>query len=69
MVVEQGDEIKLVYPQEGHQPSDFVHLNFEHFFLQPMFDEDGHVKETIEYCLTHPRWSLSLQSHKLLGLQ
>ena len=71
VVVEQGDEIKLVYPQEGHQPSDFVHLNFEHFFLQPMFDEDenGHVKETIEYCLTHPRWSLSLQSHKLLGLQ
>jgi 7-carboxy-7-deazaguanine synthase (Cx14CxxC type) len=71
VVVEQGDEIKLVYPQEGHQPSDFVHLNFEHFFLQPMFDEDenGHVKETIDYCLTHPRWSLSLQSHKLLGLQ
>ena len=71
VVVEKGDEIKLVYPQEGHQPSDFVHLNFEHFFLQPMFDEDenGHIKETIEYCLTHPRWSLSLQSHKLLGLQ
>ena len=71
VVVEEGDEIKLVYPQEGHQPSDFVHLNFEHFFLQPMFDEDenDHVKETIEYCLTHPRWSLSLQSHKLLGLQ
>ena len=71
VVVEKGDEIKLVYPQEGHQPTDFVHLNFEHFFLQPMFDEDenGHVKETIEYCLTHPRWSLSLQSHKLLGLQ
>ena len=71
VVVEQGDEIKLVYPQEGHQPSDFVHLNFEHFFLQPMFDEDEneHVKATIEYCLTHPRWSLSLQSHKLLGLQ
>ena len=71
VVVEKGDEIKLVYPQEGHQPSDFVHLNFEHFFLQPMFDEDenDHVKETIEYCLTHPRWSQSLQSHKLLGLQ
>ena len=71
VVVEEGDEIKLVYPQEGHQPSDFAHLNFEHFFLQPMFDEDEneHVKATIEYCLTHPRWSLSLQSHKLLGLQ
>ena len=71
VVVEEGDEIKLVYPQVGHQPSDFVHLNFEHFFLQPMFDEDEneHIKETIEYCLTHPRWSLSLQSHKLLGLQ
>jgi len=71
VVVEEGDEIKLVYPQEGHQPSDFIHLNFDHFFLQPMFDEDEnkHVKETIEYCLTHPRWSLSLQSHKFLGLQ
>ena len=71
VVVEEGDEIKLVYPQVGHQPSDFVHLNFEHFFLQPMFDEDEneHVKATIGYCLTHPRWSLSLQSHKLLGLQ
>ena len=40
VVVEEGDEIKLVYPQEGYQPSDFVHLKFEHFFLQPMFDED-----------------------------
>tara|TARA_B110000003_G_scaffold100063_1_gene102255 strand:- start:305 stop:946 length:642 start_codon:yes stop_codon:yes gene_type:complete len=71
IVVERGDEIKLVYPQDGHQPGDFTHLKFDYFFLQPMFDdtENNNVNETINYCLKHPRWSLSLQTHKLLGLQ
>ena len=71
VVVEQGDEIKLVYPQDGHQPSDFTHLKFNFFFLQPMFDDakNNNVNETINYCLKHPRWNLSLQTHKLLGLQ
>jgi 7-carboxy-7-deazaguanine synthase len=70
LLVEEGDEIKLVYPQQGHQPSDFIHLKFNYFFLQPMFDdqENNNLETTVEYCLSHPRWSLSLQTHKLLGL-
>ena len=70
LVVQEGDEIKLVYPQKGHHPSDFNHLKFSHFFLQPMFDdqENTNIEATVEYCLSHPRWSLSLQTHKLLGL-
>jgi 7-carboxy-7-deazaguanine synthase len=70
LLVEEGDEIKLVYPQQGYHPSDFVHLKFNHFFLQPMFDdqENNNLETTVEYCLSHPRWSLSLQTHKLLGL-
>ncbi|MDE0747220.1 MAG: 7-carboxy-7-deazaguanine synthase [Porticoccaceae bacterium] len=70
LVVQQGDEIKLVYPQQGHHPSDFIHLKFNHFFLQPMFDDqkNNNLETTVEYCLSHPRWSLSLQTHKLLGL-
>jgi 7-carboxy-7-deazaguanine synthase len=70
LLVEEGDEIKLVYPQQGHQPSDFIHLKFNYFFLQPMFDdqENNNLETTVKYCLSHPRWSLSLQTHKLLGL-
>jgi 7-carboxy-7-deazaguanine synthase (Cx14CxxC type) len=71
LVVDRGDELKLVYPQEGAPPSQFEDLNFAHFYLQPM---DGPDRETntaaaLEYCLAHPRWRLSLQTHKLLGLK
>ena len=71
LVVERGDELKLVYPQEGAQPERFVQLDFTHFFLQPM---DGPERErntalAVEYCLRHPRWRLSLQTHKLIGLK
>ena len=71
LAVTQGDEIKLVYPQTGHQPTDFVDFNFSHFFLQPMFvdGDSDHLQQTVDYCLSHPRWTLSLQTHKLLGLQ
>ena len=71
VVVHEGNEIKLVYPQDGHQPSDFTAMKFDYFFLQPMFDdaENNNIADTINYCLKHPRWSLSLQTHKLLGLQ
>ena len=68
-----GDELKLVYPQAEPeaQPECFEHLHFRHFSLQPM---DGpslsdNVRRTIEYCLAHPRWRLSLQTHKTLGLR
>jgi 7-carboxy-7-deazaguanine synthase len=65
-----GDELKLVYPQPGADPERFAGLAFRHFFLQPM---DGPAREAntqaaLAYCLTHPEWRLSLQTHKLLGI-
>ena len=70
LVVERGDELKLVYPQDGAPPGRFEELAFTHFFLQPM---DGPAREAntsaaLRYCLDHPRWRLSLQTHKLLGI-
>ncbi|MBS1789684.1 MAG: 7-carboxy-7-deazaguanine synthase [Acidobacteria bacterium] len=65
-----GNELKLVYPQAGADPENFQHLNFQHFYLQPMDgpERDANTKLAIEYCLLHPQWRLSLQTHKLLGL-
>ncbi|MGO9318951.1 MAG: 7-carboxy-7-deazaguanine synthase [Terracidiphilus sp.] len=65
-----GDELKLVFPQLGVDPAEFVALAFRHFFLQPM---DGPNREAytglaLRYCLDHPQWRLSLQTHKLLGI-
>jgi 7-carboxy-7-deazaguanine synthase len=65
-----GQELKLVYPQQGVDPARFEGLDFERFFLQPM---DGPAREAnteaaIAYCLSHPRWRLSVQTHKYLGL-
>jgi 7-carboxy-7-deazaguanine synthase (Cx14CxxC type) len=65
-----GDELKLVYPQSGADPGRFEALAFRHFFLQPM---DGprlaaNTQLALGYCLEHPRWRLSLQTHKLLGI-
>lgn len=70
LVLRAGQELKLVYPQDALKPDDFVGLNFDYFFLQPM---DGpHLKtntqSAIEYCLAHPQWRLSLQTHKLIGI-
>ena len=70
LVQRQGDELKLVYPQEAAPPDSFEELEFAHFFLQPM---DGPRREqntrlAVEYCLAHPRWRLSLQTHKYLGI-
>ena len=67
-----GDELKLVYPQEEAeaQPEEFVDLEFRHFFLQPLdsADRDDNTRRAIDYCLRHPRWKLSVQSHKVLGI-
>jgi 7-carboxy-7-deazaguanine synthase len=68
--VRSGDELKLVYPQQGAEPERYAALGFRHFFLQPM---DGPAREAntraaLAYCLAHPRWRLSLQTHKLLGI-
>jgi len=65
-----GQELKLVYPQEGLDPLDFEDMDFRYFFLQPM---DGPNREpatraAIEFCRDHPRWRISLQTHKLMGI-
>ena len=67
----QGNELKLVFPQGGAEPERFESLEFDHFFLQPM---DGprvaeNTLAALAYCLAHPRWRLSLQTHKLLGIR
>ena len=65
-----GSELKLVHPQPGAEPARFEHLDFQHFFLQPMDgpDREANTKRAIEHCLRHPQWRLSLQTHKLLGM-
>ncbi|MGH8678815.1 MAG: 7-carboxy-7-deazaguanine synthase [Burkholderiales bacterium] len=70
LVLDSGNELKLVFPQPDAMPEQFETLNFERFFLQPM---DGpHVAKNtelaVEYCKTHPKWRLSLQTHKMLGI-
>ncbi|HCP44669.1 MAG TPA: 7-carboxy-7-deazaguanine synthase [Deltaproteobacteria bacterium] len=69
LVQTTGDELKLVYPQEI-EPDAVAHLEFTHFFLQPRdgVGREEHTKAAINYCLTHPQWRLSLQTHKLLGI-
>jgi 7-carboxy-7-deazaguanine synthase (Cx14CxxC type) len=66
----EGDELKLVYPQLGVDPQQFVHLDFTHFFLQPL--DDAHLRRNtrlaMQYCMAHPVWRLSLQTHKMLGI-
>lgn len=70
LVLDGGDELKLVYPQPDAPPERFAQLRFEHFFLQPMDGPDRIVNTRLaaEYCLRHPPWRLSLQTHKLIGL-
>jgi len=65
-----GQELKLVYPQPGVDPARFEALAFERFFLQPMDgpDREAATRAAVAYCLSHPRWRLSLQTHKYLGL-
>jgi 7-carboxy-7-deazaguanine synthase len=68
--INRGNELKLVYPQEGMNPRDFIALEFEHFFLQPL---DGphraeNTQSAIDYCLANPKWHLSLQTHKYIGI-
>ncbi len=70
LVVTRGDELKLVFPQPEVPPASVEHLDFRHFFLQPM---DGpraaeHTRACVDYCRAHPQWRLSLQTHKLLNI-
>jgi 7-carboxy-7-deazaguanine synthase len=70
LVLDRGNELKLIYPQSGAAPHRYEHLAFEHFFLQPMDGPARHVntRAAVEYCLVHPQWRLSLQTHKLVGI-
>lgn len=65
-----GDELKIVYPQNGLDPADFLDLDFTHFFLQPMDGPDvtRNTESAAWYCNAHPQWKLSLQTHKILNL-
>lgn len=70
LVVGTGDELKLVFPQINAPPEMFEHLDFRHFFLQPMDGPEVHAntKLAIEYCKAHPQWRLSIQMHKAVGI-
>lgn len=70
LLLTSGDELKLVFPQRGADPDKFEHLNFDLFFLQPM---DGsalrqNTEAAIQFCKRNPRWRLSIQTHKMLGI-
>ncbi len=76
LVVTSGDELKLVYPQTTAMPERFEHLAFDHFLLQPMDGVAGELgfrqantDRAVDYCLAHPRWRLSVQTHKVIGIR
>jgi 7-carboxy-7-deazaguanine synthase (Cx14CxxC type) len=70
LVQASGNELKLVFPQQGAEPEHFEALAFDHFFLQPMDGamRDANTQAALRFCLAHPRWRISLQTHKLLGI-
>ena len=70
LILRSGDELKLVFPQEGINPADLQDLAFDHFYLQPMDgpNRDANTEAAIAYCLKNPRWRLSTQTHKYLGI-
>lgn len=71
LVIKSGDELKLIFPQPGAEPERYEHLEFSHFYLQPM-DGPGRERNTrlaVQYCLQHPQWRLSVQTQKVLGIK
>ncbi len=71
LVLRRGNELKLVYPQPGLDPASLEQLDFDEFFLQPMDgpERDENTRKALAYCLAHPRWRLSVQTHKVLGIR
>lgn len=69
--LKRGNELKLIYPQTGAEPEKYAALLFDNFFLQPMdnADREANTRAATEYCLAHPQWRLSLQTHKLIGIR
>lgn len=70
LVLKRGTELKLVYPQPQAMPEQFEGLDFKHFFLQPMdgIEQKRNTRLAVEYCMSHPKWRLSVQTHKVLGI-
>ena len=73
LAVTRGDELKLIYPQSDNRPERFAGLDFRFFYLQPMDrrplgGNDTAIEATVAYCLAHPQWRLSLQTHKIAGI-
>jgi len=70
LAVTRGNELKLIFPQADAPPETFESLDFVHFFLQPMDgpERDANTRAAVAHCLTHPRWRLSLQTHKIVGI-
>ncbi|WBF65781.1 MAG: 7-carboxy-7-deazaguanine synthase [Candidatus Kinetoplastibacterium crithidii] len=70
IILKSGNEIKVVYPQLNMDMENFLHMDFEHFFLQPLYDKNlkDNTRLSIEYCIAHPKWRLSLQTHKYIGI-
>ena len=71
IIVNRGNELKFIYPQKNFQPEMFEQLDFEHFYIQPMDNEDKmqNTQKAIAYCLANPMWKLSLQTHKDIGIR
>lgn len=70
LVLRAGHELKLIFPQPGAGPELYEHLDFQHFYLQPMdgMEREHNTQLALQYCLQHPQWRLSLQTHKLLNI-
>ena len=70
LVLTEGTELKLVFPQPGAMPEQFSHLRFTHYFLQPMdgLEQKRNTRLAVEYCMANPQWRLSVQTHKVVGI-
>lgn len=70
IIVRKGNEIKVVYPQKGIDPADFKEMDFVNFFIQPMDspEQEDNILKAIKYCKQNPKWRISLQTHKILGI-
>lgn len=71
LVQSRGDEVKVIFPQDGIDPASFSGMGFRHRYLQPMDNDEreANTRAAVEYCLKNPGWKLSLQTHKVLGLK
>tara|TARA_B100000427_G_scaffold106915_1_gene88665 strand:- start:172 stop:804 length:633 start_codon:yes stop_codon:yes gene_type:complete len=71
LLLKKGDELKLVYPQENFNPEQFESFDFTHFSIQPMDGKElqNNILKCVSYCIEHPSWKLSLQTHKIIGVK